>query len=91
MLNNDNVKTEIANRKAVMEANANLGTQRIQEIIKGGKEHNALQASIFAIEQADGKAKQTTEVESKHVSVVYNLGGADVPQIPQEVLDALEG
>ena len=90
LMNNDDIKAEISNRKSIMEQNANLGTARIQKIITEGKEHNALTASMFAIEQVDGKAQQTTHVESKHVSVVYNLGGEGVPEIPLEVLRQLE-
>ena len=49
MIRNDNVKAEIENRKAIMEANATLGAQRIQQIIKDGKEHNALQAGYSSL------------------------------------------
>ena len=90
MLTNDNVKAEMDNRKAVMEANATLGAQRIQQIIKEGKEHNALQAAIFSVEQADGKAVQTQTVKSEHVSVIYDLSGGQGGEIPQDVLDQLE-
>lgn len=90
MLTNDNVKAEIDNRKAVMEANATLGAQRIQQIIKEGKEHNALQAAIFSVEQADGKAVQTQTVKSEHVSVIYDLSGGQGGEIPQEILDQLD-
>ena len=90
MIRNDNVKAEIDNRKAIMEANATLGAQRIQTIIKEGKEHNALQAAIFSVEQADGKAVQTQNVKSEHVSVIYDLSGGNGGEIPQEVLDQLE-
>jgi len=90
MIRNDNVKAEIDNRKAVMEANATLGAQRIQQIIKEGKEHNALQAAIFSVEQADGKAVQTQRVTSEHVSVVYDLSGGQGGEIPAEVLAQLE-
>lgn len=87
---NDGIKAEIENRKAVMEANATLGAQRIQQIIKEGKEHNALQAAIFSVEQADGKAVQTQTVKSEHVSVVYDLSGGQGGAIPDEVLKQLE-
>lgn len=90
MITNDNVNAEIANRKAVMEANATLGAQRIQEIIKDGKEHNALQAAIFSVEQADGKAVQVQNIKSEHVSVIYDLSGGQGGEIPAEVLQALE-
>lgn len=91
MLSNDKVKAEIDSRKAIMEANATLGAQRIQTIITSGKEHNALTASIFSVEQADGKATITQNVKSEHVSVVYDLSGGQGGAIPQEVLDQLEG
>lgn len=90
MIRNDNVKAEIDNRKAIMEANATLGAQRIQQIIKDGKEHNALQAAIFSVEQADGKAVQTQTVKSEHVSVIYDLSGGKGGEIPAEVLAQLE-
>lgn len=86
----DGINTEIANRKAIMSANATLGAQRIQSIIKEGKEHNALQAAIFSVEQADGRAVQTQRVTSEHVSVIYDLSGGQGGEIPAEVLQALE-
>lgn len=85
MLTNDNVKAEIIDRKAIMQANADLASQRIQQIITEGKEHNALTASMFAIEQADGKAKQVTEVKSEHVSVIYDLSGGEAGEIPEDI------
>ena len=90
MIANDNIKAEIADRKSIMEANANLAAQRIQTIITEGKEHNALEASKFAIEQVDGRAVQTAHVKSEHVSVVYDLSGGQGGEIPAEVLAQLE-
>lgn len=90
MIKNDNIQAEIADRKAIMQANATLGAQRIQSIIKEGKEHNALQAAIFSVEQADGRAVQTQRVTSEHVSVVYDLSGGQGGEIPAEVLAQLE-
>lgn len=90
MINNDRVQAEISNRKQIMEANANLASQRIQTIITDGKEHNALMASIFAIEQADGKAKQVTEVKSEHVTVLYDLSGGAGGEIPAHIQAQLE-
>ena len=90
MIANDNIQAEIADRKAIMQANATLGAQRIQSIIKEGKEHNALEASKFAIEQVDGRAVQTAHIKSEHVSVVYDLSGGQGGEIPAEVLAQLE-
>lgn len=90
MLQNASINAEIADRKAIMEANANLAAQRIQTIITDGKEHNALEASKFAIEQVDGRAVQTAHIKSEHVSVVYDLSGGQGGEIPAEVLQALE-
>lgn len=90
LLTNPNVQREIVDRKAIMQANADLASQRIQQIITEGKEHNALQASIFAIEQADGKAKQVTEVQSAHVSVIYDLSGGTAGEIPEDIKRQLE-
>ena len=90
MIANDSIKAEIAGRKAIMQANATLGAQRIQQILKDGKEHNALQAAIFSVEQADGRAVQTQRVTSEHVSVVYDLSGGAGGEIPAEVLAQLE-
>lgn len=91
MITNDNIKAEIANRKQVMQANATLGAQRIQKIITEGKEHNALQAAIFSVEQADGKAKQVTETASTHVHVTYDLSGGQGGEVPEHILKELEG
>ena len=90
MLQNASINAEIADRKSIMEANANLAAQRIQTIITDGKEHNALEASKFAIEQVDGRAVQTAHIKSEHVSVVYDLSGGQGGEIPAEVLQALE-
>ena len=90
LMENDRINAEIANRKSIMEANANLAAQRIQTIITEGKEHNALEASKFAIEQVDGRAVQTAHVKSEHVSVIYDLSGGAGGEIPAEVLAQLE-
>jgi hypothetical protein len=91
MMQNDSVKAEIANRKQVMEANATLAAQRIQTIIKDGKEHNALQASMFAYEQVEGKAKQVTETTTQHTFVTYDLSGGAAGAVPAEIMAQLKG
>lgn len=93
-MQNDAINTEIQNRKAVMEQNATLGAQRIQRVIKEGKEHNALAASIFSVEQADGKAAQTTTVKSQHVVQVMDLSGGQAGEVPEHIkreLGMIEG
>jgi len=87
----DSIKTEIADRQAIKEANATLASQRIQKIIKEGKDQHALGASIFSIEQVDGKAKQVIQQHSKHTLVTYDLSGGTAGDVPQHILDALEG
>lgn len=89
MLQNASIKDEIEDRMQVKEANANLGAKRIQAIIVKGKEHNALAASMFSIEQIDGKAKITQETKSEHVFVSYDLSGGNAGAIPQSVMDEL--
>ena len=89
-MDKDSVKTEIANRQAIKEANATLAAQRIQKIITEGKDQHALGASIFSIEQVDGRAKQITEVHSQHTTVVYDLSGGQAGEIPPEILAQLE-
>lgn len=94
LMQNDAINTEIQNRKAVMEQNATLGAQRIQRVIKEGKEHNALAASIFSVEQADGKAAQTTTVKSQHVVQVMDLSGGQAGEVPEHIkreLGMIEG
>lgn len=91
MMQNDEVKQGIANRKAIMDVNATLGTQRIQAIIKDGKEHNALQASMFAIEQVDGKATQVVEQHTLHTMVTYDLSGGQAGEVPAEIMAQLNG
>lgn len=89
LLAKPNVKAEIMNRKAIMEASADLAAQRLQDIITDGREHNALEASKFVIEQIDGKAKQITEVKSQHVQVVYDLSGGQSGEIPEHIKQQL--
>jgi phage terminase small subunit len=91
MMKNDDIQAEIVNRKAVMQANASMGAQRIQKIIKDGKEHNALAASIFSVEQADGKAKQVTETTTQHTFVTYDLSGGTAGAVPAEIMAQLKG
>ena len=90
MIMNDDINQEIQDRQAIMRQNADLGAARIQTIIESGKEHNALEASKFSIEQVDGKAKQTTEVKASMVSVVYDLSGGTGGEIPDEIKKKLE-
>lgn len=63
-------------RRAIMEASATLGAQKIQSIIAEGEEANALRASIFAIEQMDGKATQVTETKSTGITLHVDLSGS---------------
>lgn len=76
MIENESVKQEIEQRQGVMRANATLGAQRIQKIIKEGKEHNALSASIFSIEQVDGKAVQPVETNTKSLTLKIDLSSS---------------
>ena len=91
LIMDDDISHEIADRKAIMRQNADLGAQKIQHIIVNGKEHNALDASKFAIEQVDGRAKQTTEVTAKMVAVTYDLSGGQAPEMPEQIRQQLEG
>jgi len=64
---------EINKRRQVMEANANLATQRFQKIITDGKDSDAIKAGIFSIEQVDGKATQVIEQKSEGITLKIDL------------------
>jgi phage terminase small subunit len=90
LLTNTYVLQDIGKQKERMEAVAGKAVKRIERLIDSGREHSALQASIFAYEQVHGKAKQKIEQSSSHVIVSYDLSGGNAPPIPQEVLDQLK-
>ena len=69
------VAQEIAKRQRIMNANATLGATRIREIIESGKEHNALQASIYAINKVDGMPIQQIESKNQSISFTIDLSG----------------
>lgn len=85
-----NIVTEITHQRDKLASLANKAINRLDDVITDGKEHNALAASIFVIEQTQGKAIQKIENKSAHVLVTYNLGGKNTPPVPQDILDQLD-
>lgn len=90
LVTNGYVLLEIEKQKELMNVAAGKAVQRITDIIESGNERNALNASVFAYEQAHGKAKKSVESKSAHVYVTYDLSGGNAPPIPQEILDQLK-
>gem|GEM_PF-7127087 len=73
VLRKPKIMNEINKRRQVMEANANLATQRFQKIITDGKDSDAIKAGIFSIEQVDGKATQVIEQKSEGITLKIDL------------------
>lgn len=73
------IRDKIMNRRAIMEANADLAASKIQTIIRGGEDNVALKASMFAIEQVDGRATQVVETTSKAITLNIDLSGNGLP------------
>lgn len=70
------IQNAIESRRAVMDANASLGAQRIQTIILEGKDREALDASKFSIEQVDGRAIQTVNTIDNTIKFSIDLTSA---------------
>lgn len=90
MIQNEQIEQEIVDRKAIMASNANLGAQRLQKVIKEGNDKDAVRASIFAIEQADGKATQTIEQKSNAITLNIDLSTAlqgELTEVERPVID----
>lgn len=84
------VSTEVEQQKARLASMTDKALSRLDLIIEHGKEHNALEASKFTVEQHLGKARQLTEVTGAMVHVTYDLSGGQAGPVPQEVIDQLK-
>ena len=89
-----NIQTEVATTRERSALMARLAEDRLEQILtdddslrKGSK---VAEVAMFMYDHANGKATQQIESKSMHVAVTYNLGGADAPPIPPEVLAQLE-
>lgn len=87
-----NILSEVATRVETEARLARQAEERIEEILVEGdihtKDNKVADVAMWAYEQANGKATQKIQMESKHVNINFNLSGSDEP-VPQEVLDAL--
>ena len=92
LLTNPNIVTEVATHQERTARMARLAEERIEDILinddSQAKGNKVADVAMFMYEQANGKATQRVEMQSKHVSVTYNLSGKDEP-VPQEILDQL--
>lgn len=93
LLTKVDISTEVASKIQTQSRMARLSELRLEEILTKGsfrdKDHQVAQVAMFLYEQANGKATQKLQVESKHVSVNYNLSGT-MEAVPQDILDELE-
>ena len=93
LLTKTHISSEVATKQERLSRMARLADDRIEEILVEGdinsKENNVSGVAMFMHEQANGKATQKLQIESKHVSVNYNLSGTLEP-VPQDILDELE-
>lgn len=90
LLTNAHVLADINKQKERMQIVSAKAVERIESIIDNGKEHNALQASVFAYEQVHGKSRQRIEQSSSYVLVTYDLSGGEAPPVPKDILKELE-
>ena len=92
LLTKSNIQTEVQVRVETASRLARLAEARIEDILVNddsqAKGNKVADVAMFMYEQANGKATQRVEMQSKHVSVTYNLSGKDEP-VPQEILDQL--
>lgn len=93
LLTKANIVTEVAVRVETASRLARLAEGRLEDILVNddsqAKGNKVADVAMFMYEQANGKATQRVEMQSKHVSVTYNLSGTTEP-VPQEILDQLE-
>lgn len=78
LLQDEVVQHELMVQKQKMQVLGSKALARLEEIILTGKEHNALDASKFVFEQAQGKAKQTVDMQSTSVNLTLDLTGGAV-------------
>lgn len=92
LMTKNDIQTEVAVRVETASRLARLAEARIEDILVNddsqAKGNKVADVAMFMYEQANGKATQRVEMQSKHVSVTYNLSGKDEP-VPQEILDQL--
>ena len=92
LLTKSNIVTEVATVQERTARMARLAEERIEDILinddSQAKGNKVADVAMFMYEQANGKATQRVEMQSKHVSVTYNLSGNNEP-VPQEILDQL--
>ena len=73
LLTNANVMADIKYQKERLQLAGINAVKRIEHIIDNGKEHNALQASMYVVDQVHGKATQQIETKQSVVSISIDL------------------
>lgn len=80
LLRNDSVIQDIQLQKDRLQAIASKAVDRLDQIVEQGKEHNALQASQYVLDQVHGRATQTIQTRSEAVVISIDLTGTNTPQ-----------
>ncbi len=87
-----NILTEVSTHQIRTAHLARLAEDRLEDILVNddsmAKGNKVADVAMFMYDQVNGKATQRVEMQSKHVSVTYNLSGTS-EEVPQEILDQL--
>lgn len=92
LMTKNDIVSEVAVRVETASRLARLAEARLEDILVNddsqAKGNKVADVAMFMYEQANGKATQRVEMQSKHVSVTYNLSGTS-EEVPQEIIDQL--
>lgn len=81
LLNNEQINNAVTMQRQRLQQISSKGIDRLETIITEGKEHNALSASMYVIDQALGRATQTVETKSESITLNIDLTGTGVESI----------
>lgn len=73
LITNDYINNQLLEQRQRLTLLATKGIRRLDSIITDGKEHNALAASMYVVDQSIGKATQQIETSSRAVTLNIDL------------------
>lgn len=90
LIRNDTIVSMIADQRQRLALLATKGIRRLDTIITDGKEHNALAASMYVVDQSIGKATQQIETSSQSIMLNIDLTSSitEVDDVLDAVVDA---
>lgn len=93
LMTKDDISSEVATHQTKQVILARQAEDRLEEILTegdiGSKENKVADVAMWMYEQANGKATQKVQVESRHLEINIDLTGSG-EEVPQHIIDELK-